>query len=342
MRSQVKKSLVIYDSEYMYAYNLMEILSRKRELAFQLYVCTSLERLIQFSEQNRIDILLIEETIDLDTRKMLAAEKVFVLTRGSASELSSSEHQIYKYQSAGGILSEILRVCLNDQEQGLYNPVSKKKLKILAVYSPIHRVGKTLFALEMGKSLARGKRTLYLNFERYSGDTCYFSPHDSAYSQGYNPRAREKTSVQPNTSKAGGMEQLLYYTKQEEVDLGVRLSTMVDQLEELDFVLPLPVSCDLKELTSEDWKSLFQQIEKKSVYEILILDLDETVNGLFDILEVCDVIYMPIRNDKISIAKVKQYERHVEILGYQKINECTKKLILPRDIPSFVSRLMRG
>ena len=41
----------------------------------------------------------------------------------------------------------------------------------------------------------------------------------------------------------------------------------------------------------KEWLQLFEQIVEKSIYEVLILDLGDSVNGLFSILEKCDSVH---------------------------------------------------
>ena len=69
---------------------------------------------------------------------------------------------------------------------------------------------------------------------------------------------------------------------------------MVKEEDGLAVLDPIPVSLDLKEVAWEDWNSLILQILKKGPYQNLILDVSESVQGLFDILKICDVWYLPI------------------------------------------------
>ena len=65
---------------------------------------------------------------------------------------------------------------------------------------------------------------------------------------------------------------------------------------------------DFISVTKEEWIQLIREIEKGSDYEYLILDLSDAVQGLFDILRLCDVVYTLSRDDGFAMAKIKQYE----------------------------------
>lgn len=45
---------------------------------------------------------------------------------------------------------------------------------LIGVYSPIHRIGKTKFAIRTARQLGRSVPVLYLNLEGNSGDNYYF------------------------------------------------------------------------------------------------------------------------------------------------------------------------
>ena len=42
-------------------------------------------------------------------------------------------------------------------------------MEVIGVYSPIHRIGKTQYALQLAKEFAKKGNTLYLNLEAYAG-----------------------------------------------------------------------------------------------------------------------------------------------------------------------------
>ena len=66
---------------------------------------------------------------------------------------------------------------------------------------------------------------------------------------------------------------------------------MTGQIGNMDYIRPIPVVQDLQAVTAEEWLQLFEQIVEKSIYEVLILDLGDSVNGLFSILEKCDSVH---------------------------------------------------
>lgn len=61
-----------------------------------------------------------------------------------------------------------------DKERAVAKTLRKTRGSLIGVYSPIHRIGKTKYALELGKELAEKGPVLYLNLEEYAGGEHYF------------------------------------------------------------------------------------------------------------------------------------------------------------------------
>ena len=54
---------------------------------------------------------------------------------------------------------------------------------------------------------------------------------------------------------------------------------------------------------------------EESIYEVLILDLDEGIRDVYDILEMCTEIHMPVTKDETAEAKIRQFEEEIVLLG---------------------------
>lgn len=313
------KNLVICDREFQYANNLMENIAERKELAVKAYACTAWENVKAFSKEKKIDILIVDETCAKKDRKEVEAETIFVLTTGGCVDLRQEEKSIYKYQCVDEILSEIFEIYFEKTNEGMLKRVKKKNFKIAGVYSPVHRAGKTTFALAFGKELAKQQKVLYLNLEEFAGFGERFQREEGR-----------------------NLGDVLYYARQEEGSLGVRLSMMVKSMGELDYIPPIPMSRDLKEVTEEEWEHLIQQIAENSIYEMILLDLGESIQGLFQILQLCDKIYMPVLEDQVSQEKLRQYEENMEKMGMEEIMNKTIQFVIPEKTGEYVRRLIKG
>lgn len=297
------KNFVICDREKQYAKNLLQIFSSKHEEGIRLYLFYTMEELQRFALQKKIHILLIAGEYPKKQREEIAAESKYVLLREN-KELPKGECGVFRYQSAEAIWTQIVKK-VPVKKRELAVAAAKTRGDLIGIYSPVHRIGKTRFAIGMGKRLAEKEPVLYLNLAPYSGEALYFSGKPE-----------------------GHLGDLLYYLRQEKENLGIRISTIVGQLEKLDYIYPLPYLQDLKAVKKEEWILLLERIRKECIYGKVILDIGDCVDGLFEILEICDVVYTPYIEETISQAKLTQYTENLKKTGMESILEKTvqKKL----------------
>lgn len=300
------KNFVICDRERQYAKNLLQIFSSRHVAGVQLYLFYTIEELQRFALQKKIHILLIAEEYSQKQRAEITAESKYVLLRESR-ELPDGEQGIFRYQSAEAIWTQIVKnVSVKKREPVIAD--WKVKGELIGIYSPVQRIGKTRFAISLGKKLAEKEPVLYLNLEAYSGEGVYF------------PEKPE-----------GNLGDLLYYQRQEKDQLGIRISTIAGQMGRLDYIYPLSYLQDLKAVKKEEWIALFGRICKECIYGKVILDLSDCVDGLFEILECCDVVYTPYIEETISRAKLMQYTESLRKTGMENILEKTVQKKLNRN-----------
>lgn len=292
------RKLIICDPEPDYASRLAEFLSEKEELAFQVNLCTSLEQIPQDQGDAPADLLLISAAWGRQQREKVRAKKIIVLTDRRHTDLNEGEVSVFKYQSGDDIYIQMIQALGEEDAKDLLYVRKKRHGKVIGVYSPVHRIGKTTFAIRKGRELSEQNNVLYLNLETYAGIGAHF------------PEERKQN-----------LSVLLYYAKQEAGNLGLVLTTLVKKSGNLDYIPPSIFSEDVKAVEEKEWKQLFQEILEQSIYEVLVLDIGECVQGLPGILKRCDTVYMPVASDEVSAAKIRQFEENMWQLGYGEVWE---------------------
>ncbi|MBM6825775.1 hypothetical protein [Mordavella massiliensis] len=296
-------SFVICDKEEGYASALAAFLMQKKELAFQIQVVTSPEQAEEFLEEKPVDILVIHEGWPREERKKFRAGSVFVLTESDRGEAGPGETALYRYQSADALLAQMV------QNSGpglrtageLFLQKRRQDVRVIGIFSPVHRTGKTRYALKLGQEIGSASHTLYLNLELYGGIGGYF-PEEG------------------NT-----LADALYYSRMEGRDLGWMLASMVSHMGPLDYLLPARVSEDLKAVPGKDFQRLISQIVTEGMYEVVILDLDEGIRDVYELLRMCTEIHMPVPSDRIAEAKIFQFEEELHLLGYDDVKQKIRK-----------------
>lgn len=316
---------VICDAQVEYSESLFRVLTEKYQEQYQFHIFHDTEKLIKFSEKTEILILMIGEEYPEEERNTIKAEKKLIFTEDRQISEEEQERYVFRYQSADKLM-EAARTPYRISEKRKVHAKRRKEEEryerpriraepeikgLIGVYSPIHRIGKTKFALKLGVQLSSGMNVLYLNMEGYSGGNYYF-PEDTGQNLG----------------------DLLYFMRQEKMNQGLKLSTMAGQTGSMDYIAPMENEHDLRGVKKEEWIDLIDMIFRKCIYEVVILDLGDSINGLYDLLKKCDRVYTPYIEEGAAKAKLDQYERNLRAAGYEEVLDHTvkKRMGRPRQI----------
>ena len=329
----VSGCFVICDVQEEYSDHLFQILSEQFEGEYQFHLFHDLQKMTGFFAKNSAEILVIGEEYGNEAIQKAGALQKFILT-GSPGERKDTENiPLFRYQSAEGMIKMIRKYAGRGRRGSGGSGTEKSGVAerngmirsregesvcgkrrtarirddppvrgLIGIYSPVHRIGKTRFALRLGQKAACRVPVLYLNLEGCSGGRYYF---------------------QEGADKDLG--DLLYFLKQERDDWGLKLSAMAARKNGMDYILPMRNEQDLRSVSGEEWIRLLDMILEKCIYEVVILDLGDAVSGLYDILRKCERIYTPYICEGAAEAKLEQYEESLRAAGYADILAKTVK-----------------
>lgn len=297
-------TLVICDQEEGYARALAAYLMRRKELPFSVRVCSSPSQVRRLQEKEPVGVLLLHDAFSPEETEDLEAECRILLTGSGNCRPRAEEYPVCRLQPGDQLLAAIMEACgrrQKDLPDGLWRG-AKDPVRIIGVFSPVHRSGRTSWAIRRGEELAASAHVLYLNLELYGGVGGIF------------PR-------EGNT-----LADVLYYSRQEGQNLGWVLASMVSRMGELDYLLPVRVSEDIKKVTAEEWRRLLRQITATGMYDAAILDIDEGLPECYEILRMCTEICVPVLSDETARAKLAQMEEELRLLGYDDVRRRMQKV----------------
>ncbi len=298
-----KKIMAVYDVDSRFAERFAEAVDQKERVPFTVIAFSSIERLKRFSEEEPIEILLIDAKLKAEAAGIKAGQ-VVLLSDGEVIPDPGGEQAVYKYQSTDHIIREVMACYSASPVQPLPALVGDKSI-LVGVYSPINRCLKTSFSLVLGQILAKDSAVLYLNLEDCSG--------------------LRKLLGQ---SGPGDLSDLLYYHSQGGFSWA-RLKSLVYSWGSLDYILPARYPEDLCQVSGEQMAELLSSLAGEGMYDTIIVDLGQFGKKAADILKICDGIYMPVRQDKVSVAKIEEFEEYILVSGHEKILEKVQRLKLP-------------
>ncbi len=284
----------------------MDYLNGKRTTPFEVQAFTNVESLQTYARENPIEVLLISTRAMCSEIRDLPINRIIMLSEGETLPELEEYPSVYKYQSSDQLLSEVLEYYAELHPQPFTYGKVAHKTRIYGVYSPIGRARKTSFALTLGEVLSENNQVLYLNFEEFSGFEELF---DRTY----------RTDI----------SDLIYFSRQKEGGFIYKLNSVVQTFHELHYIPPALSPADVRDVSGKEWLDFLHEISVYGEYDILILDLSEQVDELFQVLRECDRVYLPVLEDAISQAKLAQYEKLLGMLDMEDVIEKTRKLKLP-------------
>lgn len=279
------RTLVIFDEEKQYANLLMDFFSSKRDVPFQTVTFTDKSKLFQFLYSQKVDMLLISASAMDEEIEECDVKEIILLSDGRVPTEFSSYPSIYKFKSAENIFREVLEKLIEVETDKDTMVVSKGKAKVIGVYSPVGRSGKTTFAIALAQILSEGHKTLFISFEEF---------------------AVFQNEIE--TSSPGNLADLMYYFKQNPDTVSIKLQAIVQKVNSMDFVSPIYYARDLRETTTEEWKELLDYLSAVTSYEYIVLDIGDMIGDLLSMLDYCDQIFMPTVEDKLSEMKINKIE----------------------------------
>ena len=299
-----KNTLAVFDPDEEYVTKLMSYMSDSRSVPLEIQGFTDKELLKDFIRVNSIDILLIpEDDVDDDIEACDTGE-MMVLSENDTARDSRGHKSICKYQSSENIMREVMCYYAEQPfaEAGI---ISSIDTEIIAVYSPIRRSFRTSFAFALGEVLSEKVKTLFVSLEE-------FSVFNQLLQKNY----------------MSDLSDLLFYIDQKKRNFPCKLASMVEKAGLLDYVPPVLSPLDILSVGRESWVILFNELCCCD-YSKIIVDLSDSVSGFLDILQAAKIIYMPVREDTVSKAKLEQYEAMLRIMEMGEILEKTREIRIP-------------
>ena len=77
---------------------------------------------------------------------------------------------------------------------------------------------------------------------------------------------------------------------------------------------------------------LIDRISRESGYDKVVVDVGQMGRGALPVLSVCDVAYMPIREDMVSAAKLEEFDEYLEEADDGSVRDRIQRLRLPSPV----------
>lgn len=297
---------VLYDKEEEYTFLMADFMRNYPGVPWKIHAYTREKDLLAKEADKEIKILVVSERSYTPEIKKLKAERVLILGE-SGYRFEEPMETIDKYQSAEAVVQMFFQVYLEIAGEQPGRIAVGNKTKFIGVYSPIKRCLQTTLALTMSEILAERKRTLYLSFENYS-------------------------SFVETEGKIGDLDlsDLVYFMSVDNEKFRLRLQSSLKQLNALAYVPPMRYGQNLLGISEEEWLMLLRKISESGLFDYVIMDLTDCIQGLPEILRICSRVYTVAKEDSIAKVKMMQYENMLSQRKYNDVLEKTERFVFPK------------
>lgn len=316
---KVRKVMILCDTEEEFAQLMTEFLRRHNNLPWELHTYTNVEHMLN-AEITDIAMLVVAEAAYSPEIKGLCPGRLVVLNESGVMKWEDLFY-VDKYQEAEEILKQLLCIYMEVADDQMPMLRTNRKTIFIGNYSPVRRTMQTSFAITLSLMLAEAHSTLYLNFEHYAGSGALLPDMQTL-----------------------DMADLLYFLNAQKDKFRLRLQTILKHKGRLAYIPPMKSGQNLLTITVTEWLGLLRKIEELEEYEYVVLDLSESMQGLFEILRQCTRIYTLTREDRIAQSKLLQYEQILALYEFGDILGKTKRLSLShiRRLPEEIEQLTKG
>ena len=108
-----------------------------------------------------------------------------------------------------------------------------------------------------------------------------------------------------------------------------RIGAFVYTWGNVDYIPPARYPEDLEGVSGVELAGFLEDMAAESGYGVIVVDVGQMGRQAAEILESCDAVYMPVLEDWVSRAKVKEFETYLEKSGREGVLSMLEKLKLP-------------
>lgn len=253
----MKIKLAILEKDKSYLTRIVSAFGTKYADKFEMYSFTDKDVALNNVEGARIDVLLASDAFDVDVALLPSRCAFAYLVDSVGIEMINEVRAICKFQKADLIYKQILSVYSEKASSITGFSAHADKGNVIVFSSPCGGTGNSVAAAACAtRAAAKGKKTLYLNLEKFGGAD-YFFDGEGQY----------------------GMSDIIFALKSKKTNLPMKLEGSVRQAENgVYFYACAKNALDMMELTAEEVLRLISEVKLMGEYDYIICDVDFAID----------------------------------------------------------------
>lgn len=245
--------LAILEQDQSYLNRIVTVFNTKYCDKFEIYSFTDQDIAMSTLEKARIDVLVASDSLNIDVSSIPKRCGFAYFVDSADVDTVNEQRAICKFQKVDLIYKQILSIYSENASSISGLKLDDDSCKLIAFTSPSGGVGTSTMAAACALHYAeKGKKTLYLNLEKFGSSDIFFSGEGQF-----------------------DMSDIIFALKSKKANISMKLESCVKQSERgVYFYSPSKVALDMLELTVEDIVKLISEIKLSGSYDYIILDMD--------------------------------------------------------------------
>lgn len=287
----MKIKLAILEKDQSYLQRFISVFSTKYADKFQIYSFTDEEVAYSTLNDTKIDVLVASDVFEIDIKRVPRRCGFAYLVDSLDVETVNNQRAVCKFQKVDLIYKQILSIYSENAGNVAGLKLGDDTAQIVAFESVSGGCGGSTIAAACALHFAaQGKKTLYLNLEKFGSADSFFSAEGQF-----------------------DMSDIIYALKSKKANLALKLESCVKQDPRgVYFYSQSKIALDMLELKVEDILSLISEIRLTGSYDVIILDLDFSIET--DVLKILRQTHSTIWvGDGSEISNAKLYRAYTAL-----------------------------
>ncbi len=249
----MKIKLAILEKDTSYLRRIVSVFETKYTDKFEIYSFTDLEVALSSLDGAKIDILIANDAFDIDTAALPKRCGFAYFVDSADVTVAKDQRAICKFQRAEQIYKQILSLYSETAGNITGIKLEDDTSKVIVFASPCGGVGTSTMAAACATHFAsQGKRTLYLNLEKFGSSDAFFSAEGQF-----------------------DMSDIIFALKSKKTNLALKLESSVKQDSNgVYFFSQSKIALDMLELSCEEIVRLISELKLMGSYDYIVIDMD--------------------------------------------------------------------
>jgi cellulose biosynthesis protein BcsQ len=280
-------SMCFFDTNVEYITRLSQYLTEKY-INYDIVFFTDIDKFHNFclSFEGTGIFIIADYCLDNEIVKCIKNDILLLVDERNIASVNDY-YAIYRYQATDNIVSSILnyyaeKVVLDNRKKYIV----KDDCKIIGIYSPINRCGKTSLSINLANLIK--EEVLLINLEEFSEVLEYL-----------------------HIESEFNLSDLMYFFLKNTDNLSIKLEAVVKKRDNFYIIPPLDNPEDLYDISTDIWVDFILGIRNLGRYKCIILDISNVVRECIQIFEICSHILVPYIDDRRSMNKMNKFDAYV-------------------------------